>query len=489
MVASSVAGYSSEVELKATQTTSFVGIAYLKVVPDADVIDPRIAVVPNADATFTVKAKTSATAKPGLYTGSITINVCMDTNCANHLAGSPFKLPYEIEIFAKDGELLKYNLSALSPLQGAADWGTFQGNASHTGYVPVSLTPASFNARWRLTPPATIEASLDKLNHIATGNGRVYASLQQQFLSKGSRIAALSEHDGSTLWNRGFDDLAYPSSNAAAYVDGKVYLSAGQQDTTGFYALDAVTGAQLWSAPMSSQWENYHAPTVYKGNIYTNGGAYGGLYSFDATGARRYFAWLPQYSGWTPAVNDTGVFVLINGTLYILDPATGTQRAAIVDPEAGWGGYDLHGSPVIGDEALVFGVSRGFGVDYLQAFDTGTNPALRWHVKGVFPGNPAYVDGLLLAANAATGKLEVYRASDGALQWAWTAPAKDLALASSVLVTRNLVFVSSANKTYAIDRGTHEAVWTYPAGGELSISANGILYIQSAARLTAINLR
>lgn len=60
---------------------------------------------------------------------------------------------------------------------------------------------------------------------------------------------------------------------------------------------------------------------------------------------------------------------------------------------------------------------------------------------------------------------------------------------SSVLVTTNLVFVSTANNTYAIDRSTHENVWMHPAGGELSISANGILYIQGVSRLTAINLR
>jgi hypothetical protein len=41
-----------------------------------------------------------------------------------------------------------------------------------------------------------------------------------------------------------------------------------------------------------------------------------------------------------------------------------------------------------------------------------------------------------------------------------------------------------------VDLASHTQVWTYPAGGHLSLSAQGILFIaQSSGRLTAVSVR
>jgi len=60
---------------------------------------------------------------------------------------------------------------------------------------------------------------------------------------------------------------------------------------------------------------------------------------------------------------------------------------------------------------------------------------------------------------------------------------------SGVLLTNNLVFVSTDNATYAIDRTTHAQVWSYPFSGKLSLSANGILYINSGSSILAVNVK
>ena len=66
-----------------------------------------------------------------------------------------------------------------------------------------------------------------------------------------------------------------------------------------------------------------------------------------------------------------------------------------------------------------------------------------------------------------------------------------------MLLTRNTVVVSTDRSTYAIDRTTHHVVWSYPASGNLALSPNGILYIESygnapgngtGTTLTAINV-
>ena len=38
-------------------------------------------------------------------------------------------------------------------MQGAPEWATFQGNAAHTGYVPVTIDPNQFATRWQLAVP------------------------------------------------------------------------------------------------------------------------------------------------------------------------------------------------------------------------------------------------------------------------------------------------------------------------------------------------
>ena len=54
--------------------------------------------------------------------------------------------------------------------QGNSYWGTYQGNASHTGYVPVSLNPSTFSLAWKTSFGSS------SLNPIAEGDGRVFVS-------------------------------------------------------------------------------------------------------------------------------------------------------------------------------------------------------------------------------------------------------------------------------------------------------------------------
>ena len=60
---------------------------------------------------------------------------------------------------------------------------------------------------------------------------------------------------------------------------------------------------------------------------------------------------------------------------------------------------------------------------------------------------------------------------------------------SEVLLTRNLVFVSTGLAVYAIDLATHKAVWSYPQPGRLALSRNGILYVHGQQFITAINVK
>lgn len=487
--ATAVAGYSTTVNLSAKQSVTLPDTAYLKVVPDADVIDPNIIIYGEAGGTFNVQVKTAAL-KAGHYAGNITINVCADAGCNSHLAGSPFKLPYDIDVVSADGALFAYNQSPLSALPGAPDWETFQANAQHTGYVPVSLNPAQFSARWKWIAPANA-GELMQPSTLATGGGRFYVSIGSGNASgtQGVAITAYNESDGSKAWSYS-PFIGYSAANPPAFSGGRVFVAAGWQYSTAMFAFDAASGAQLFSTAMTSQWESYLAPTIFNGNVFSEGGYYGGLYSFAAaTGIQNFYASLPQYEGWTPAVDAQNLYVYLEGKLHMVDPDSGAVRATIADPGFQWNGYTVAGAPVIGAGGIVFAGNLSNPADNaIVAFDTLAQ-SVRWTSKGAYSGNPAYVDGLLFAANSASGMLEARKESDGTVSWSWMAPSDDRHFVSDVLATKNLVFLSTDSTTYAVDRTSHAAVWSYKAGGKLALSANGILYIKGASTIVAINLK
>lgn len=484
-----VAGYPVTVDLTAKQTVPFIGITYVKVVADGDVIDPAVAIAAQPDGTIAVHMKTSVTAKPGAYAGNLTINVCSDPNCVAQLAGAPFKVSYAVEVFAPEGSVQAYTVSAISALAGAPDWATFQANAQHTGYVPVSLNPAAFSARWKLVAPAIAGKQIE-LSTIATGAGRVYVANGDAFSPTGASITAYGEADGSKLWSHSFMDLTYPSTNPPAYANGRVFVAAGSQQSAAMFGFDAASGNQVFKTPMGAQWQHYLAPTVFNGNVYSNGGSYGGLYAFSAaTGAENYSSRLDQYDGWTPAIDSQNLYSYMAGVLRVQDPLSGKVQATMTDPLYSWNGYTTGGAPVVGSGGIVYaGNLSSIPTNAIVAFDT-VNKSVRWGASGGFSGNPAYADGYLFSANSATTRLEVRKQTDGNIDWSWTAPASDAAFVSDVLLTNNLVFVSTTTTTYAIDRTTHATVWSYKAAGKLALSANGILYIKDRSVLVAINLK
>jgi hypothetical protein len=42
--------------------------------------------------------------------------------------------------------------------------------------------------------------------------------------------------------------------------------------------------------------------------------------------------------------------------------------------------------------------------------------------------------------------------------------------------------------TFAVDLTTRNVVWSYPLGGEMAVSANGVLYIANMLAVVAFNL-
>lgn len=489
--ASFVAGYPTVINMTAKQVVPFSGVVYIRVTADAAVVDSPIGVTTNTDGSFAIAAMPLVSLAVGHYTGNFTVNVCTDVNCNNPLAGSPFKVPYDIEVISPDGSVTTYNLSTLAPLPGAPDWGTFQGNAAHTGFVPVSLDASAFNPRWKWSAPSYSGVQWSP-SVLTTGAGMFYVASGPEWNASaiGHELFAYKEDDGSKVWSHSFADLETSNTNPPAFSGSTVFIVAGSQESTNMFAFDAASGTQVFKAQMSSQWEHYYAPTIANGLVYSNGGTYGGMFAFDTTtGVQKFFAEAGQYDGWTPAVDANYAYAYIGGSLVMYNNQTGVLTGSISDPTYSWNGYTTAGAPVLGGANIVYaGNLSDKNSNSIVSFDT-SRKAVRWSIRGAYSGNPAYVDGTLFASNSSPLALEAYDEADGNKLWTWTPPAGNSKFVSDVLVTNNLVFVSTDTNTFAIDRTTHLPVWKYAASGSLALSANGVLYIRSAYSIVAINLR
>jgi hypothetical protein len=481
LTAKYVAGYPATINATATQTTAFVGIAYVKASADSGIIE-SVQASPGADGKVAVVVQTSGSAAPGHYAGNVTVNVCKDANCTAQLDGSPFKVPYVIDVVSPDGGATMTNASPLAPLAGAGDWSGFQANAAHTGMVPVTLNPAAFSVRWKYEAPA-VNGRQMTISDVVTGNGQLYFSTGPYWdaSSQGHQLYALKEQDGSRAWLHDFGNLKTATTNPPGFAAGKVYISAGSQESTAMFAFDARDGAQLFSTPTSSQWEHYLAPVVLGGSVYSEGGGYGGMYAFDAgTGAQKWFTSLSQVDGWTPAVDANYAYVYLGSQLQLLDRLTGASVSKIQGTESGWpNGL----TPMLGAQNSVIVAGRA----KLAAFDT--TKGLRWEVAGNYHPGPAYADKFIYVFRNESLALEARDEADGSLVWSWTPPQGAETSSNNILLTNNLVFLSTDKATYAIDRTTHAPVWSYPFAGKLSMSANGILYITDRSSILAVNLK
>jgi outer membrane protein assembly factor BamB len=216
--------------------------------------------------------------------------------------------------------------------------------------------------------------------------------------------------------------------------------------------------------------------------VYKAGGYYGGMYSFDGTsGEQRWFANTSQYDQWTPAVHEDRVYAYTEPKLQVVNAATGTELFSIQDPNFSWNGWSMHVAPTVGSRNNVLATQGG----RLISFDL-TGERIGWQVSGGFAGPVTVQDGALFVIKS--GGVEARNEADGSLLWSWAPP--EGSVSRAVIASRNVVFASTENRTYAIDISSRRHTWSYPSGGHLAVTPDGLLLIvEPAGKITAINIR
>ena len=263
-----------------------------------------------------------------------------------------------------------------------------------------------------------------------------------------------------------------------------MYASTSGHEDSRLYAFNAASGTVAFAQPYGNQWSRYFAPVVVGETVFMAGGYYGGMYAFgSATGTERWFANTSQSDGWTPAVDNGRVYAYTGSytpQLQVHDAATGAELFRISDPDGRWNWWI--GSPAVGSMNNVL-VAHGGG---LVSFNLQSR-TVGWHLPGSFTGNVTVAEGMLYVIK--DGRVEARNESNGSLVWTWVPPAGQTTL-GNIVATRNLLFVSTGSHTYAVDIEARAATWVYPAGGDLAVGRDGILFIaQENGMLTAVDLK
>ena len=358
---------------------------------------------------------------------------------------------------------------------GAVEWTTYQGNARHTGYNPVAMDRAVFQELWSRT------VSTAALNPVTAGDGKVFVTTNAYFGVQDAK--ALDARTGTELWTRNFGNIH--SVHPPAYGNGTVYLQTGGHEDSFLWGLDASNGSVRFQSPYLNQWSRYFAPTIVGASVYVAGGYYGGMYAFSATeGVQRWFASLNQYDQFTPAVSDGLVYAYTGSyqpKLTVADAATGAIVYEIADPGFVWDGWSMNTAPTLGGASNVLATNGR----RLISFDLQSR-SIGYGLTSNFRGQVTVANGVVYVVNGT--QVEARNESDGSLQWSWMPPEGQPV--GPMIATRNLVVVSTAANTYAVDLASRTQVWSYPAAGHLTLSAQGILFIaQSSGRLTAVSMR
>jgi outer membrane protein assembly factor BamB len=378
-------------------------------------------------------------------------------------------------------------LDPVPTLTGLPEWGTYQGNASHTGYVPVTLDPTHFVAQWSWNNPSSATGTLTPAT---TGSGKVVLASSGYFSQ--AYLYTLNESDGSLAWQYDFGSIF--AVNHPAVADGRVFVASSGHEDTFMWSFDVNDGTFKYKTPFSSQWEHYLAPVIKDGYVFTDGGYGGGIYRFkERTGQLSWIGALEQYELWSPAIDEHYAYAYTGYSFTALDVKTGTTAFTVSNPSFNWWGYSLNIAPVLPGDGSVILVDGVFDFGYAHSNNlirysvSGQNES--WRVSGSFASDPVVANGTLYVINAATNALEARDLPTGQLLWLWTPTITGETLnVNNIVLTDNLVFVSTTSGTRAINLSTHQSVWSISASGHLTLSSNKKLYIVADQRVDAINL-
>jgi len=505
-----VQGISTTVRVNAVVNGSVNGPIAVVITDSEGVIERNPSITQNSSSTYIAALQTNPSLTIGDHRGSITIHLCSDTSCRTQYAEA--SLPYDFSVQTAN------NLSPLSVLPGVDDWRTEGGNVGHTNFVPVALDPSKFSARWIWNAPNQSTANgISTFQSIPVSNSTGQKIYVTSVRSDGNNsvMYALNEFDGSQAWAINFSlSSPYQYPSALAVFGNVVYTTIfdgnGSVRMT-FSGYDADTGSVRFQTPFlvsCPQGCRAGAVVTYDNVAIVNPGSGGisgarrePIRAFDVTtGALLWTGESGGGGGISPTFDGEDIYFYLpnssfqNGPgLTAISQSDGALKFGIGRPPVPLTTGQVYfngGSPVQdGHGGIVVNLNAQNDGSPLDHFNLSSQ-ILDWEVAGDFSSEPAVYGSTIFIGNEATSQLEARDIADGHLLWSWSPQGDgDDTDVSSVVVTQNIIFASTAQGVYAIDMEKRVTVWSIPFAGSLAISPSGLLYIRGEGKIAAINLR
>jgi outer membrane protein assembly factor BamB len=375
--------------------------------------------------------------------------------------------------------------AALVVLVAGCDWPMFGYGADGSRASPdTTITTgniASLTLKFNWTATAVPDTCFaDNVWSPVVANGIAYAEFSlaptHLFLAPcnaGGGIAAFNATTGVTIWTHlaAFHDCNLPCVHIPAVANGIVY------DSISGSALDAATGASLWTAKTGFG----SSPTVADGIVWVD--AQSSVSAVNATsGAIVWTASVPTRGIAAPAV--------VNGTVYVADIfdkvyALNAWNGAVEWTATTGSQYTL-ASPAVVD-GIVYVSPNASSFD---AFNTTTG-AMVWTAPIPISVGPAVAGGIVYAGTVSSGPLSALNAWNGAIEWTAAINTFDTPAIANGIVYVGSIDSSGISKTlHAFNGTTGASLWNATAGTFTTVYgssynysspvvANGFVYIGS----------
>jgi outer membrane protein assembly factor BamB len=297
----------------------------------------------------------------------------------------------------------------------------------------------------------------------AVANGVVYVG---SGLGDGN-VYALNASTGAKLWSYATGGTVV---SAPAVANGMVYVDS---DDFNVYALNASTGAKLWSYTAGNGVDS--SPAVTNGVVYV-GSDDGDVYALNAsTGAKLWSYATAAIVRSSPAVANGVVYVGSDDfNVYALNASTGTKLWSYTT-----GNY-VESSPAVANGVVYVGSDD----DNVYALNASTGAKLWSYATGgsVYP-SPAVANGVVYIGSF-DRNVYALNASTGAKLWSFATDGKVLgspAVANGVVYVGSGDSFSESGNVWALNANTGALLWSYSPGPVVAVFSptivDGMVYV------------
>ncbi|MXP27390.1 PQQ-binding-like beta-propeller repeat protein [Porphyrobacter algicida] len=476
---------STDVTVAEGETASFgfmatyTGSSSDPVVPDVAINGKRYALdgTPTASGQkFDVALKTSDFAPGGKSTSTVTFRLCKSSACATVYPGSTQTFTVNLDVQLKD-------------------WAMFQRNSGHTGYVAARYDAQKIAQAWtwKVAPgldARPVSADVDSV-YVVEGKDDIPATADVA-----DRVVRLDASNGQPVWD---NELKIHNSISGASLNGGMLYINGidlSTNTNPIYFINKSDGSIKYKNQFSSQYGEYMQPTIHAGKMYVAAGFYGDqVFGYDAlTGSKLWESYgsFGITDGESVAVDSDSVYYYAGRGVDLFDPTTGVLKRTLENQYFTGGEYGWESALMLDGSGGIYGMNGTrawpYSANAIIGYSTLSTQAV-WKTAKQYIAHPALSNGFIYALRSDSRAIDAINTKDGSVAWSIPIPGSGN-LRNNVVVTENLLFVSTETDTYAFDLKSSERkmVWSAPVSGMLAITPNNLLIVAGIDSVTAFQL-